>query len=320
MRGVESVPGEQVHLHFFEDRYKILIRRTWEGNRRFLCTQTEPEGGMTGLIVEVDQACFLPDGSADIYGHGVELVTLGRVWVEEGTHGLFYSEMRPREPCEQRAKRILIRAIRQGAPQSNRAEALRCVTAYLEAAQLALPEAPHGLSERLQRAIHEANDLLPAAVAAARLLRASFEEVLQMSSASPSQTLQAGAVHLELPVFYASFMPLPANGQVIELRLFENQFCALAREVWSNPERLFLFSDGEPQDGAEATLMRLKSCKWHQGAAMITSNSIDSVSLGAVRQDSAKFGLFYASCIFQSVHLGFKAQEIDSLNKCCVLQ
>lgn len=78
----------QVMLHFFEPRYKILIRRAWEGNRLFVFTASVPRPGVEGIVVRVDGARFLPDGRANIYGEGVEAVQLGETWVEEGTGGL----------------------------------------------------------------------------------------------------------------------------------------------------------------------------------------------------------------------------------------
>merc|ERR1712032_757410 len=93
MRGVATRPGEHVALHFFEPRYKILIRRAWEGNRSFLCTQCQPREGDTGLLVTVSSARFLSDGRANIEGSGVRRVKLGKVWVEEGTGGLYYAKV-----------------------------------------------------------------------------------------------------------------------------------------------------------------------------------------------------------------------------------
>ena len=38
-RDRDFVPGAPISLHFFEPRYKILIRRAWEGNRVFVWAQ-----------------------------------------------------------------------------------------------------------------------------------------------------------------------------------------------------------------------------------------------------------------------------------------
>ena len=85
--------GAPVMLHFFEPRYKILIRRTWEGNRVFVYCSDVPRPGGRGVLVRVDHARFLPDGRANIVGQGVQVVTLGAVWVEEGTGGLFHTRV-----------------------------------------------------------------------------------------------------------------------------------------------------------------------------------------------------------------------------------
>lgn len=93
MKGAASRPGDIVALHFFEPRYKVLIRRAWEGNKLFLCTQRLPRGGDIGLLVQVDSATFLSDGRANIRGRGVERVNLQRVWLEEHTQGLYYADV-----------------------------------------------------------------------------------------------------------------------------------------------------------------------------------------------------------------------------------
>ena len=85
--------GAAVALHFFEPRYKILIRRAWEGHRLFIYTAGVPRPGSRGVIVRVDQARFLPDGRANILGRGVRQVELDQTWVEDGTGGLFCTDV-----------------------------------------------------------------------------------------------------------------------------------------------------------------------------------------------------------------------------------
>lgn len=80
--------GAPVALHFFEPRFKILVRRVWEGNRLFIFTAQAPRAGVRGVVVRIDIARFLPDGRANIMGVGIEAVQLGECWVEEGTGGL----------------------------------------------------------------------------------------------------------------------------------------------------------------------------------------------------------------------------------------
>ena len=60
--------GSRVALHFFEPRYRIMIRRVWESNRLFLFCSSEPVSGACGVVVKVDQASFAPDGRARIIG------------------------------------------------------------------------------------------------------------------------------------------------------------------------------------------------------------------------------------------------------------
>jgi len=85
--------GDPVLLHFFEPRYKILIRRAWEGRRLFVFCPRAPRRGERGVVVQVANAVFLPDGRANIVGRGVQQIVLGETWVEDGTGGLFYTRL-----------------------------------------------------------------------------------------------------------------------------------------------------------------------------------------------------------------------------------
>ena len=85
--------GGRVALHLFEPRYKILIRRAWEGNRLFVYCPCHPQRGAPGVIVRIDSAIFLPDGRANILGEGVEEIALGETWVEDGTCGLYHTSV-----------------------------------------------------------------------------------------------------------------------------------------------------------------------------------------------------------------------------------
>mmetsp|Transcript_36293 Transcript_36293/g.40409 ORF Transcript_36293/g.40409 Transcript_36293/m.40409 type:complete len:442 (-) Transcript_36293:66-1391(-) len=101
MRGCNSSgPGSRVNLHFFEPRYKVLIRRAWEGNRKFLWVERTPANSgrsttgrmpINGLLVHVETARFLTDGRANIVGRGVERITYPHCWIENGTQGLWYA-------------------------------------------------------------------------------------------------------------------------------------------------------------------------------------------------------------------------------------
>ena len=144
-------PGAPVNLHFFEPRYKILIRRAWEGERVFLWAEATPSASdgapqQTALLVSVESARFLPDGRANVTGRGVEYVALDRCWVEEGTGGLWYTSVRSAPAGSSGESRIaaavatpearsgtlsgttarrLQAAISQGAPAYNRGEVRR---------------------------------------------------------------------------------------------------------------------------------------------------------------------------------------------------
>ena len=110
--------GRPVALHFFEPRYKVLIRRAWEGNRLFAYTGVQPRPGAEGVVVRIEEARFLRDGRANVVGVGVAAITLGEVWVEDGTHGLNVTRLPPscaawlperpaRPPLEQRRCTVL---------------------------------------------------------------------------------------------------------------------------------------------------------------------------------------------------------------------
>jgi len=45
--------GRSVRLQFFEERYKLLIRRAWEGNRLFAYCGHQPQPGVDAVIVRV---------------------------------------------------------------------------------------------------------------------------------------------------------------------------------------------------------------------------------------------------------------------------
>ena len=92
---VLCVISRQVALHLFEPRYKILIRRAMEGKRLFLYGEGVPKAGASAVVVRVVHAQILPDGCADIVGVGVERVHMARVWVEDGTQGLYYGHCDP---------------------------------------------------------------------------------------------------------------------------------------------------------------------------------------------------------------------------------
>lgn len=337
MQGVASSPGQDVRLHFFEPRYRILIRNCWEGNRRFLCTQREPRQGCTGLVVQVDRASFLPDGRANIQGRGLESVILQRVWVGEGTQGLYYAEVAGSsspeaatsspaassrfslQPSgEARVRRMLRAAIQEGAPEYNRGNIRMCVGLYTAAARTAVQELEVEASSEhilalLQRACSEAEECIGRDDhdGAAWALRRSFDDVL----ASP-QRGQGEAQELELPIF--SLRPAPVRGEPARLNFFEPRYRVLAREAWQSEHRLFLHVGGQPQEASPAMLVRLEHCAWdREGNANVRVVAVSAVQLGAVREDATKGGLFYAKCQVPNI---FTHSQPEAKVSCCALQ
>lgn len=82
--------GEQVALHLFEPRYRLLARRMWAADKRFVyCARApmsaagrssfnlpldqEPEVDDGCVLVLATHATFSDDGQADIIGHAVEV-------------------------------------------------------------------------------------------------------------------------------------------------------------------------------------------------------------------------------------------------------
>jgi len=214
---VGFAPGATVSLHFFEPRYRLLARRAWEGDRRFLWAQSEPtapgEAGLqpqAALLVVLESATFRAGGEADVRGRGEALVRLGRSYVEAGSGGLWLatvdesarpSSALPRaspppgsaDPSmlEGTAQRLRD-AIARGAPAYNRGQARRCADIYLRAAREELRVSGARLvRDSLQEAVASAESLLREAEeadggharerkekAAAWALRHAFDHVL----------------------------------------------------------------------------------------------------------------------------------------------
>ena len=82
--------GQEIALHLFEPRYRILIR-AMEGNRMFVYAAKTPRRGHRAVLVHVTAAAFRLNGRANIVGMGVEEFQMEDVWVEEGTMGLYYT-------------------------------------------------------------------------------------------------------------------------------------------------------------------------------------------------------------------------------------
>ena len=97
--------GASFGLHFFEPRYRLLIKRVMAADKAFIYCSHAPfhsaERSSFNLplgmeptddecvSVLVDDAVIYNDGSADVSAHAVRKVTLGDVLLEPGTGGLF---------------------------------------------------------------------------------------------------------------------------------------------------------------------------------------------------------------------------------------
>ena len=92
--------GAKLDLHLFEPRYRIMMRRVVEANRRFAyvcCFEAfAAKVGDVALVAEVRECEFLADGRALLSAAlvaGRHEVT--ETYVEEGTQGLHYCRMTP---------------------------------------------------------------------------------------------------------------------------------------------------------------------------------------------------------------------------------
>ena len=117
--------GGTVGLHLFEPRYKILIRRAWEGGKEFVYCGCVPRVGAPGVVVRVDDAHFFPDGRCCIRGVGVRRVELGATWIEDGTGGLFITRVRDPAAAERAAPARRRPRRRRGACPSPAAKGVR---------------------------------------------------------------------------------------------------------------------------------------------------------------------------------------------------
>jgi len=191
--GQDARPGAPVNLHFFEPRYRVLIRRAWEGERRFLWADRAPSPpqALRALLISVEDARFLPDGRANVIGRVVERVTVDHSWIEQGTGGLWYAgaappaagaavpsvpatpataSVVPTSPRRSSAsaatvEQLLMLAISRGAPAYNRGDVRGCAELYVATARriLSETEGPRGNGSRvllLREALLRAEPLL----------------------------------------------------------------------------------------------------------------------------------------------------------------
>ena len=333
-------PGAPVNLFFFEPRYRVLIRRAWEGERRFLWADTVPTPSMPldAMMVTVEEAQFLRDGRASVSGTAVERVTYDHSWIEEGTNGLWYASSHPpessvtvattpstgvdvRASARARSRQgavalpssVVVQAleatISRGAPMYNRGNVRGCAELYLATARRLLEDelAEHIVRE-LQSAAERAEGLLMGnrrrqADQAAWVLRHAFDRILDTPrrASAPSRSTSAPAptaveARAELPVFFFSGLSLGVGARA-SFTLFEQRYLHMANECWAGDRMLLCASverGASPSSGQTAVLARMQSCTSDEPRLQVVLVGVRRVTLGAVREDVEKDGLWYA--------------------------
>eukprot|EP00468_Gymnochlora_sp_CCMP2014_P003000 CAMPEP_0167755196 /NCGR_PEP_ID=MMETSP0110_2-20121227/8689_1 /TAXON_ID=629695 /ORGANISM="Gymnochlora sp., Strain CCMP2014" /LENGTH=330 /DNA_ID=CAMNT_0007641155 /DNA_START=56 /DNA_END=1045 /DNA_ORIENTATION=- len=89
-------PGVPLRLHLFEQRYRHMINRAVSSNRKFIYlpafSEYKASEGDVGLIANVDDCQFLPDGRALLKATIQKRIKVINSWIEEGTQGLHYAQ------------------------------------------------------------------------------------------------------------------------------------------------------------------------------------------------------------------------------------
>ena len=346
MRGAgANRPGAPISLHFFEPRYRVLIRRAWEGERKFLWADTVPRPSepLSALLISVDDARFLPDGRANVTGRGIERVTFDHCWVEEGTGGLWYASAVPQaastlapRPAARTASvgQILRAAISRGAPTYNIGDVRGCAELYLATARELLEQ--HELPstgvvrQELQEAVTRASALLAEASergafggrrkadSAAWVLRHAFDRILDDPDAELQRASAPAAMpEAELPIFYFGGLSLGVGARA-SFELFEPRYLIMAEECWAGSKLLFCArADGSPSNGQAAVLTRMESCTVDGPRVRASFVGVRNVSLYAVREDAEKARLWYARALLPGHRVTAVAAE-DGKKKCSV--
>jgi len=79
--------GEPIGLHFFEPRYRVLIRMAMQGDRRFFFPAGRPSRGSLHYLCEAHNVRIYPDGRADLVVLPVHLCRVRQSWTEPvGNH------------------------------------------------------------------------------------------------------------------------------------------------------------------------------------------------------------------------------------------
>lgn len=86
--------GETLHLHLFEPRYRLMMRRIVDSTRKFLYLPSYREykanPGDVAMLAELRDVHFFRDGRAEIEAKIVGRYRVTSTWVEDGTGGLAY--------------------------------------------------------------------------------------------------------------------------------------------------------------------------------------------------------------------------------------
>eukprot|EP00904_Undaria_pinnatifida_P009600 jgi/Undpi1/5770/HiC_scaffold_2.g01044.m1 len=94
-------PGETLWLHFFEPRYKLMMKRIIDTSRRFAYVPNYSKNvaakGDTALVAQVCEAEFLVDGRVMVKSKLVGRYHIQDDFVEDGTQGLHYCQLEPYE-------------------------------------------------------------------------------------------------------------------------------------------------------------------------------------------------------------------------------
>jgi Lon protease-like protein len=90
--GSPMFPGQPLSLHLFESRYRLMIQRVLQSNKRFGVIASEKlKPGDVGVVFEITECQFLPDGRALCESIGRSRFVLREFWIEDGTQGLHYA-------------------------------------------------------------------------------------------------------------------------------------------------------------------------------------------------------------------------------------
>lgn len=110
---VIAFPTQPFPLHIFEPRYRLMLRRCLEGQRRFgivCCTQAQPKGIDIGCIVEIKNSHMLPDGRSFVETVATKRFRILNRWLQDGyvcgKVDIFRDEAFPDEQSREQAKQV----------------------------------------------------------------------------------------------------------------------------------------------------------------------------------------------------------------------